>query len=157
MGLLVDLSKYHNATMADIKDVYLRIETLQVFPKHGFVRFVITGYVSESSGAVMKSQEISQVTAIQDVFFTRELLAGATLSELGRDEMIPPPQTSAEPVPVFREYYSIYMRDQVGNVKPEFSSVSISDSAAIHQAVYQILKREEPRFQNIRDVIDIEN
>jgi hypothetical protein len=157
MGLQVDLTKYHNATMADIKDVYLRIETLQVFPKHGFIRFVVTGYVSEASGAVMKSQEISQVTAIQDVFFTRELLAGASLAELGRDEMIPPPQTSSEPVPIFREYYSIYMRDQEGTVKPEFAGISISDSAAIHKAVYQVLKQGEPRFQNIRDVIDIQN
>jgi hypothetical protein len=154
MGLLVDLAKEHNFTMSTVTDVYVRIETLQVFPRYGFIKFTVVGYVNEESGKVMKEQQIAEVLALQDVFYTTELLSGVDLQQLSRDEFIPPPQTISEPVPIFREYYSIYMKDAVGNVKNEFVGIDIADMEAVFQAVYAVLKAEEPRFVNSRDVLE---
>lgn len=154
MGLLVDLAKEHNYTMSAVTDAYMRIETFQVFPRYGFIKFTVVGYVNEESGKVMKEQQIAEVLALQDVFYTTELLSGVDLQQLSRDEFIPPPQTTSEPVPIFREYYSIYMKDAEGNIKDEFVGIDLTDMEAVFQAVYAILKAEEPRFINPRDVLE---
>jgi hypothetical protein len=76
------------------------------------------------------------------------------LQQLSRDEFIPPLQTTSEPVPIFREYYSIYMKDAEGNVKDVCVGIDIVDMEAVFQAVYAVLKAEEPRFVNSRDVLE---
>jgi hypothetical protein len=156
MGLLVDLAKEHNFTMSAVTDAYVRIETLQVFPRYGFIKFTVVGYVNEESGKVMKEQQIAEVLALQDMFYTTELLSGVDLQQLSRDEFIPPPQTISEPVPIFREYYSIYMKDAEGNIKPELTGIEMTDMEHIFQSVYAILKAEETRFVNSRDVIEVQ-
>ena len=153
MGLQVKLLAKDNMTMSDIENVYIRLETLQIFPKYGFIKFVATGYINEESGSVMKSQEIADVSALQDVFYTTELLSGVDLQQLSRDEFIPPPQTASEPLPIFRDYYSIYLKDADGNVKTPFVGIDLTDTDAIYGSVYSILKTEETRFIDSRDML----
>ena len=153
MGLLIDIGAAYNETMAPIKDMYIRIETLQIFPKLNAIRANITGFVSQESGYVMKQAEIAEVKEAENFFFTNEVLNGTTVL-MDRDGSIPPIiQTGQEPHPIFRDYYTIYMLDSEGNVKEEFKGIEVFDYQAIYNLFYNKIKDFEPRFENIRDVL----
>lgn len=153
MGLLVDLKKEYNETMADIKGVYIRIETLQVFPKMNAIRANVTGFVSPESGYVMKQAAIAEVKEVEQFFFSNEILNGTTVL-MERDETMPPViQTGQEPHPIFRDYYTIYMKNEDGSIKDEFIDLDITDYQGIYSIFYDKIKEHEFRFENIRDVL----
>ena len=152
MGLLVDIKKEYNETMSDVTDVYIRIETLQIFPKQHAVRANITGFVSAESGYIMKESNIADVKNMEEFFFTNEILNGELMNILGRDNVIPP-QTFQEPHPIFRDYYTIWLLDADGNVKPEYKDIKIHDTEAIYGMFYNKIKSFEHRFENVRDVL----
>jgi len=153
MGLLVDIKKEYNDTMADLENVYIRIETLQIFPKQNAIRANITGFINPQSGYVMKEKEIAEVKEVENFFFTNEILNGETIDILQRDETIPPIQTTQEPIPVYRDYYTLYMLNEDGNIKPEYENIKIWDIQKIYSLFYEKIKLYENRFENIRDVL----
>ena len=153
MGLLVDIDGAYNETMTLVKDVYIRIETLQIFPKQYAIRANVTGFVSPESGYIMKRAEIAEVKEIENFFFTNEVLNGVT-SLMNRDESIPPIQTVQEPYPIYRDYYTIYMKDNEGNFKEGMEEISITDYGSIYSLFYDKIKEHEDRFENIRDVLN---
>lgn len=154
MGLLVDLDKTYNKTRSDLKDVYIRIDTLHVFPRRHAIRANVSGYVNKDSGYMLKKLDIEEVRAVEQFFYTNPILNGDRVKSMGgRDEVVPP-QTINEPEPVFRDYYTIYLLDEDGNLYPEWKDVKLFDVDTIFGIFYERMKEHESRFKNIRDVID---
>lgn len=154
MGLLVDIAKKYNETRADIKDAYIRIETYQVWPKFHTMRLNVSGYVNKESGYRMKEKEIAEVKEVEEFFFANECLNGETVATMGRGEIIPPEQTINEPIVIFREYYTLRFLNKDGTFKDEYKNLKITDYEALHRLAYDKLKQFEPRFTNVRNVID---
>lgn len=153
MGLLVDIKKEYNNTMADVTDVYIRVDSLTIYPKHNAIKAYITGYVNPESGYVMKSAQLAEVKKIEPFFYTNEILNGYT-TLMNRDETIPVPQTGQEPIPLFADWYTIYMYNEDGSLKTEFAGVELWDYDSIYSIFYNKIKEHEFRFENIRDVLD---
>lgn len=150
MGLIVDIKGDYNFTRTDLKDVYIRIETLQVYPKQNAVRANVTGFINKESGQLMKQVEIAGVKEVEEFFFTNEILNGMSAPIFDRDSFIPP-QTGQEPQPVFRDYYTIYLKDAEGNVKNEYKDLLLVDYEGIYSTFYLKMRQFETRFTNIRD------
>lgn len=61
MGLYADISGQHTSTKVDMKDVYLRINQVNIYPKYGVIKIAVSGYLNKESGQLLRNPEYESV------------------------------------------------------------------------------------------------
>lgn len=146
MGLFADMDGQYTATKVAMNDVYLRINQVNVYPKFGVIKISVFGYVNKESGQLLRNDEYELTKYVDSVYQT----TGITLTHdeqitmgflVNRDAMSPPMQSPMEPVPIFRDAYTIKLTE---------ANASAMTVDSLYPILYNALKAD-PRFGNVRD------
>lgn len=155
MALIVSLKAEDNRTMADIDNVYIRIDSLMFYPKQKAIHFQVVGYINKQSGQIMKKKENDMVKKLEGFFGAKNIYSGKDAKEVFTPENLGVPnQIINEPTHIFRDKYNIFLKPLDDRHKKLFENISVWDDEAMFNATYQILKEHEPRFLNIRDDLE---
>ena len=146
MGLLADIDGIYTSTRVLMKDVYLRINQVNVYPKFGIIKIALFGYVNKQSGQILRNDEYELAKYIDSTYAT----TGITLTNdeqmtmgfiVNRDVTNPPLQSPMEPIPVFRDIYTMKLSE---------TNASAMTVDTLYPIVYAAVKND-PRFTNVRD------
>jgi hypothetical protein len=147
MALLVDLDKAYSHTFSDVKDMYLRLDWIRVYPKYKILRFVVNGYVCKESGQTMRQAEYEQVREIDGIFDTTAIFARGDVMLMShtqnREAYVQPQSSPMEPKYVWSDIYSMKLDDL------HIDELSVEK---LYPKLYELLKLDT-RFKNIRDDI----
>ena len=147
MGLFADINGAFTSTKVAMNDVYLRINQVNVYPKYGVIKIAVSGYLNKESGQLLRNPEYEMARYVDTVYQTTGMSitndAQITLGYMvNRDEMIPP-QAPDEPLPIFRDIYTIKMTE---------ANASAMTVESLYPILYNALKAD-PRLNNVRDDI----
>lgn len=147
MGLFADISSAYTSTKVAMNDVYLRINQVNVYPKYGVIKIAVSGYLNKESGQLLRNPEYEMARYVDTVYQTTGMSitndAQITMGYMvNRDEMIPP-QAPDEPLPIFRDIYTIKMTE---------ANASAMTVESLYPILYNALKAD-PRLNNVRDDI----
>lgn len=147
MGLFADINGAFTSTKVAMNDVYLRINQVNVYPKYGVIKIAVSGYLNKESGQLLRNPEYEMARYVDTVYQTTGMSitndAQITMGYMvNRDEMIPP-QAPDEPLPIFRDIYTIKMTE---------ANASAMTVESLYPILYNALKAD-PRLNNVRDDI----
>ena len=147
MGLFADINGAFTSTKVAMSDVYLRINQVNVYPKYGVIKIAVSGYLNKESGQLLRNPEYEMARYVDTVYQTTGMSitndAQITMGYMvNRDEMIPP-QAPDEPLPIFRDIYTIKMTE---------ANASAMTVESLYPILYNALKAD-PRLNNVRDDI----
>lgn len=147
MGLFADINGAFTSTKVTMNNVYLRINQVNVYPKYGVIKIAVSGYLNKESGQLLRNPEYEMARYVDTVYQTTGMSitndAQITMGYMvNRDEMIPP-QAPDEPLPIFRDIYTIKMTE---------ANASAMTVESLYPILYNALKAD-PRLNNVRDDI----
>lgn len=147
MGLFADINGAFTSTKVAMNNVYLRINQVNVYPKYGVIKIAVSGYLNKESGQLLRNPEYEMARYVDTVYQTTGMSitndAQITMGYMvNRDEMIPP-QAPDEPLPIFRDIYTIKMTE---------ANASAMTVESLYPILYNALKAD-PRLNNVRDDI----
>lgn len=147
MGLFADINGAFTSTKVAMNNVYLRINQVNVYPKYGVIKIAVSGYLNKESGQLLRNPEYEMARYVDTVYQTTGMSitndAQITMGYMvNRDEMIPP-QAPDEPLPIFRDIYTIKMTE---------ANASAMTVESLYPILYNALKTD-PRLNNVRDDI----
>ncbi|MHB9152938.1 MAG: hypothetical protein ACYC2S_09795 [Spirochaetales bacterium] len=145
MGLFADMEGTYTATKVAMNDVYLRINQVNVYPKYSVIKIAVSGYLNKESGQLLRNPEYEMARYVDTVYQTTGMSitndAQITMGYMvNRDDMVPP-QAPDEPIPIFRDIYTIKMTE---------ANASAMTIDALYPILYAALKAD-PRLTNVRD------
>lgn len=145
MGLFADINGAFTSTKVAMNNVYLRINQVNVYPKYGVIKIAVSGYLNKESGQLLRNPEYEMARYVDTVYQTTGMSitndAQITMGYMvNRDDMIPP-QAPDEPLPIFRDIYTIKMTE---------TNASAMTVEALYPILYNALKAD-PRLNNVRD------
>lgn len=147
MGLFADINGAFTSTKVAMNNVYLRINQVNVYPKYGVIKIAVSGYLNKESGQLLRNPEYEMARYVDTVYQTTGMsITNDTRITMGymvnRDEMIPP-QAPDEPLPIFRDIYTIKMTE---------ANAQAMTVESLYPILYNALKAD-PRLNNVRDDI----
>lgn len=147
MGLFADINGAYTSTKVTMNNVYLRINQVNVYPKYGVIKIAVSGYLNKESGQLLRNPEYEMARYVDTIYQTTGVSitndARITMGYMvNRDEMIPP-QAPDEPLPIFRDIYTIKMTE---------ANASAMTVESLYPILYNALKAD-PRLNNVRDDI----
>jgi len=148
VGIYADIAGAYTSTKVDMKDVYLRINQVNVYPKYGVIKIAVSGYLNKESGQLLRNPEYEMARYVDTVYQTTGVSitndAQITMGYMvNRDEMLAPPQAPDEPFPIFRDVYTVKMTE---------ANASAMTVESLYPILYNALKADL-RLNNVRDDI----
>ena len=144
MAILVDLSADSNYSKIDLKDVYIRIDRVQIQPKFGIMKMTVEGYVSSDVQTYIREIEQAQTDYASDFFeeMKSDIISGSLYNSVQEERSMlePPPFTQDYPVALFNDVFTVRITEETASTKVD----------ELYPVLYKMLKTDE-RFINVRD------
>lgn len=146
MALIADIEKTQLFT--EVKDVYLRINSIRIYPMYNMIKISVAGYPITASREKIRLIEEQQETLLREKVFIEpndEIVGGSALLDVldERDGYNEPPYDAQYPVHIWYDTYTI-------DIKPD---MDLNDKAGLYERLYSLIKKDD-RLSNLRDDLE---